>query len=319
MSNSDKTFIRVFRKDAEPTIEPVEVPPAQTVELHSTKEHKLAVVVDDEPETATDCQSDHAECVPRVICEVFDFGNTTGTNVITTGLFLDAVDQVARQQRAASRHEFAAFEVDRFALPRPCEVIEEYAADTLDDVADRMAKSLESGRNLVSVRSWARGAGRTTLSICMARRLAYHGKSVLLIDGDFDNPRLATQLGVKFETGWEATLGESVDAESCCVSSVRDGFSIMPLVDGEIDFVDIDVVEQTKKILAKVCDEFDVVMVDAGPGSQIWDHPSIAEQLGIVIVQDNRRPETEIDDLVNRMKRRGTPILGLIGNFSKAA
>ena len=319
MSNSDKTFIRVFRKDAEPTVEPAEVPRAQAVELQSTANQELAVVVEEPSEATTECSGDPGECVPRVICEVFDFENTAGTNVITTGLFLDAVEQITQPQRDTSRHEFAAWEVDQFQLPRPCEVIEEYAADTLDDVAARLTQTLEPERNLVSVRSWTRGAGRTTLSICMARRLAYHGKSVLLIDGDFDNPRLASQLGVKIETGWESSIGNSVNVESCCVSSVRDGFSIMPLADGELDFVDVDVVSQTRQILNDVCGKFDVVMVDAGPGSQIWDHPSIAEQLGIVIVQDNRRPETEIDDLVNRLKRRGTPILGLIGNFTKAA
>ena len=45
----------------------------------------------------------------------------------------------------------------------------------------------------------------------------------------------------------------------------------------------------------------------------------VAEQLGIVVVQDNRRPESEKDDLVNRMKRRSTPVLGLIENFARAA
>ena len=318
MSNSDKTFIRVFRNDAEPTVESVDVTEAQTVQLHAKKEDELAVVSESEL-GSTDDSDAAAECMPRVICEVFDFADTIGTNVITTGLFLDAVDQIVQQQREASRNEFAAWEVDQFALPKPCEVIEQYAAETLDDVATRLIESIEPDRNLVSVRSWARGAGRTTLSICMARRLAHQGQRVVLIDGDFDNPQLANQLGVKFDVSWESSIDGTVSLESCCVSSVRDGFSIMPLVEGDIDFVDVDVVEHTKSVLTLLSERFDVVMVDAGPGSQIWDHPAIAEQLGIVIVQDNRRPETDVHDLVNRMKRRGTPILGMIENFSKAA
>ncbi|MCA9216255.1 MAG: hypothetical protein KDB27_24470, partial [Planctomycetales bacterium] len=98
-----------------------------------------------------------------------------------------------------------------------------------------------------------------------------------------------------------------------------DGFSMLPLVDGDVDFVDQEIIANMKDVLAELCGEFDVVMIDAGPGSQIWDHPTVVEQLGIVIVRDNRRPQAEIDDLVNRLKRRGTPVLGLIENFARAA
>ncbi|MCA9213592.1 MAG: hypothetical protein KDB27_11030, partial [Planctomycetales bacterium] len=224
MSNSDKTFIRVFRKGAQTDVEAVDVPNAQPVTLTATADRTLAVQPD-----SPDCDADipDDEVVPRVIFEAFDFEDMTGTNVITTGLFLDVVDKYV-QERSAGRNTFASWEVDRFSLPRPCEIIEQYATSVLDDVSNRALESVTPERNLLSVRSWARGAGRTTLAICLARRLACHGKSVVLIDGDFDNPQLASQLGVQIAAGWEVALSGENTPNSCCVSSVRDGFSMLP-------------------------------------------------------------------------------------------
>jgi len=141
----------------------------------------------------------------------------------------------------------------------------------------------------------------------------------VLIDGDVDNPRLGSQLGVSPTHGWEATISGDASLEDCCISSLRDCFTILPLMDEGVDFVDTESSTSMRTTLTKLSEKFDVVLIDAGPGSQIWDHPSVADQVGIVIVQDRRRPETDVQDFANRMKRRSTTVLGLIENFSKAA
>lgn len=318
MSNSDQKFIRVFGKGQEETAESPLSSNLPVGQLDSVKRRQV------EGSAATELGAEESEDglstdAPKVICEVYDYGSTSGTNVVTAGLFLDAVDEAVQRKDASVRQVFAAWEVDRFDLPKPCEVIEKYAAPTLDEVADKVLENTDPSRRFVSVRSWTRGAGRTTLAICMARRLAHFGKKVVLVDGDIDNPRLASQLGVTVDQGWESTLTGEVELSDCCVSSVNDKFSILPLFNDEIDIAEPAMIDRIRDLFTQLCGAFDVVLIDAGPGSQIWDHTADGEQLGIVVVQDRRRPDTDVDDLVKRMKRRSTSVLGLIENFSKAA
>jgi len=151
MANSDRTFIRVYGDETEPTLESVETPKPNVVALHSDEEGDLKTHAASESSVLAGIAGN--SCQPRVICEVYDYQSVSGTNVITTGLFLDAVEQAAerRQSNSAARQKstFASWEVDRFELPRPCEVIEQCAPTTIDDIFARVLQSNQPTKKLV--------------------------------------------------------------------------------------------------------------------------------------------------------------------------
>jgi Mrp family chromosome partitioning ATPase len=212
-----------------------------------------------------------------------------------------------------------AWEVDQFAMSDCCKFVERHGT-CLDDITLRIIAAAGSRKNVIPVRSWTRGEGRTTIAICLARKLAGLGLNVILLDADFDNPCLGPQLGITIEHGLDDVLAQRVPLAEACVSSIEDGLSVVPLRSPDIMIHDSHVQGRLAAVIESLSDHYDMVLIDAGPGSQVWDHGITVRQLGAVVVQDLRRTVAgNSDPLLSSMKRRRTLVLGLIENFSKAA
>jgi Mrp family chromosome partitioning ATPase len=212
-----------------------------------------------------------------------------------------------------------AWEVDEFSISDCCKFIERHG-ECLNDVTLRIVAAAGTRKNVVSVRSWTRGEGRTTISVCLARKLANLGLNVVLVDADFDNPSLCQELGVNIESGLENVLRQEADLAEACVSSLEDSLTFVPLRSADVEWHEQRVQRQWVDIVNQLSNRYDIVLIDAGPGSQIWDQGIAARQVGVVVVRDERRaPSDKVEQLMTGMKRRRLPVLGLIENFSKAA
>ena len=207
-----------------------------------------------------------------------------------------------------------AWQVDSFRIPPVCGMIQEQARETLNELSGRLIAATGVGQNVVSVRSLWRGVGRTTMTITLASWLARVGIRTVVIDADFESPDLASQLGVEVDAGWEQDLLGDADAREFCLASAADGFSIVPLSES------VDADETVKDRLAEVVNvmsrHYDLVLIDGGPGADVWERRIASRQLGVLAVQDaRRRHEDELSILFGGLTRMQLRILGVVGNF----
>jgi Mrp family chromosome partitioning ATPase len=197
---------------------------------------------------------------------------------------------------AAEPHK-PALEVDAVRWPAVCETLLARHAERFDRLAAEIRHEVESGHKVTAISGIRRGEGRTTLALCLARRLAAGNTKIALVDADFSNPSLAAQLSIAIEQGWEAALdGEATMWESM-IESVADRFAIAPLAANVAKHDITPAAFRIAAVLGELAEHYDVVLLDAGPiGAESvttgWLlEPSVGVH-NIILAHDVRRPES---------------------------
>ncbi len=159
-----------------------------------------------------------------------------------------------------------ALEVDHFSWPEPNEGLIERVGSQADELAQELMAEAALGRKVIAVAGDARGAGATTLSLVLARRLAKSGAKVALVDADFAAPQLATRLGLVIGIGWETVLAlpEKTSLWDTMVESVEDRLTVVPLASRSRLTVSGEVLDRLAGCLRQLSDAFDLVLVDVG-------------------------------------------------------
>jgi Mrp family chromosome partitioning ATPase len=194
----------------------------------------------------------------------------------------------------------AEFEVDRFSWPNRVEALLAEASSPLDSVLADVAEAAARGQNVLLLAGERRGAGTSTVALCLARRLAASDFRVALVDGDFQKPALAESLGLAPEVGWDDVLEDDESLSSAMVESVEEGLTLLPLRAGAMN----EALDRSKPTISRHLDElarqFDVVLIDAGAQScdasdDLVDSRQIAlleragESIGgVLLVRDGR-------------------------------
>lgn len=139
---------------------------------------------------------------------------------------LEPLDEAPRIDTGASS---AAFEVRSFCWPDICKSLVERLGPQLDQLTSEIAGAATRGHNIIAFTGCQSGAGSTSLLLCVARRLADAGRRVALVDGDFEEARLAEQLGLAPETGWADVLQRDEPLAEALIESIEDRLSLLPL------------------------------------------------------------------------------------------
>ncbi|MDX1963276.1 MAG: hypothetical protein SFX18_08995 [Pirellulales bacterium] len=159
----------------------------------------------------------------------------------------------------------AAYEVEQFAwLP----VIENLCRDQsagLAQVVRELATESARGKQVFALTSVQRGEGRTTMTQCLARSAALQGLRTCVVDFDTDKPRLAEQLGVALDAGWESLIESPRPLAELLIESLQDRLSAL-LLKGVLP-------PEQWPAQASLCQtwfnqlrrEFDVILVDTAP------------------------------------------------------
>jgi Mrp family chromosome partitioning ATPase len=188
-----------------------------------------------------------------------------------------------------------ALEVDAVCWPPICERLVAQFPDRFDSLADEIRRAAESHCKVVAVSGLGRDEGRTTLILCLARRLAARTK-LAIIDGDFPNPCLAHQLGIGPEAGWETVLSGTQQLSEITIHSAADHIALVPLAAAVESAEPAQLSYRIAVSLAELADHYDLVLVDAGPMS---GEPAAAKRFlqptsgvqGIILTHDVRRGE----------------------------
>ncbi len=172
---------------------------------------------------------------------------------------------------------------------------------------------LEGGRDLWDVPTTyvveaTPGAGSSTAAYALARALAAHDESVVLIDAEGERAELSRRLGLPVNLGLDAVLGQpdllpaaAYDIHGLAVVATR------PLPDaGRLR------ADQLADVLRAAEDRWDRVLVNASTAQG----PALSEAAGgladVVVVVALGTPVAEVRREVGRLRRLGLPLRGAV-------
>ncbi|HEY2760646.1 MAG TPA: AAA family ATPase [Pirellulales bacterium] len=213
-----------------------------------------------------------------------------------------------------------ALEIDAISWPPICELLLAKYGDHFDRLARELKFEAEAGKQAIAIAGLERGEGRTTLALCVARRLATQAVKVALVEADFAAPQLAEHLGIAIEQGWESALVDDAPIDDILIDSLRDGFTIVPLGRAAKqvlrDFIQPQMMPRLKSFFDQLKSHYDLVLIDAGlesshAGSLLLHDSSLG--VDAVIVSHRSRPETarRLAAVCLQLAEAGTPQLGI--------
>jgi Mrp family chromosome partitioning ATPase len=140
----------------------------------------------------------------------------------------------SRQAPAAQQSVDANFlepgtTVASFQWPKICRTLNQQTGPQLDRVADLLRAQASAGHSLVGVMGLFPRVGATTAALCLASRAARRVCRVILADGNFCHPRVASGLDVVPTVGWEEVLKHSAPLADAVIRATDDNLDILAL------------------------------------------------------------------------------------------
>jgi Mrp family chromosome partitioning ATPase len=220
----------------------------------------------------------------------------------------------------AGAEEFSAgLQVDHFAWPKACCRLITAAHEELDHLAVELKQLAGRGR-VVAVASPSRGAGATTVLLCVAQRLALAGIGTVAVDGDLSHPQLGETLGLKPECGWEEVLAGRESLDEVLIESVDDRMAVLPLVKPVPPSRELP--GRVTQSLATLCSHYETVLWNMGPADDWWVlgdlvDRRLAEQIGLLlVVADSRQSDDQLQRICRKATAAGIEQIVLVENFA---
>ncbi len=183
----------------------------------------------------------------------------------------------------------AAWEVDAFEWPEVTDRLLSEEARGFETLLRALQLQRTSPARVVLVTGTRPEEGRSTLSICLARKAAASHLRTLLVDGDIIGGSLDQAAGLEFDLGWQrGEADESVD--ECLVRSLASNLYLMPMGSAAAEqFRTSDKYDRLWDVLRRAAPGFDTIIVDAGLVTDFGDYSIPAPDLidAALLVQGN--------------------------------
>jgi capsular exopolysaccharide synthesis family protein len=169
--------------------------------------------------------------------------------------------------------------------------------------------------NTILITSACCGAGKTTVSILLARSLTQCGKSVLLVDCDVHNPSIAMRFGIKSAPGLLGALMQEADDSQIIVKTSLNGLDVIPAGIGWN--------ENDQELLTNgtfgICldrwrQKYDIILFDGSPILPVADSRIICRQMDgcVMVVQKGHCLRSDIVDALANISSSGGKLFGTI-------
>src|SRR6476660_2921042 len=119
--------------------------------------------------------------------------------------------------------------VASFQWPKICRTLNQQSGPQLDRVADLLRAQASAGHSLVGVMGLFPRVGATTAALCLAARAARRVRRIILADGNFCHPRLASWLDAVPTVGWEEVLKHTAPLADAVIRATDDNLDILAL------------------------------------------------------------------------------------------
>jgi Mrp family chromosome partitioning ATPase len=255
----------------------------------------------------------------RAFIRAYEIGDVDPAGAATAHLEagIDLSSQTARQEPPPAIRPL--LQVDRFAWPEICgSLIAVQAGFT--SLAEEILASIANTTRLLAITSRYRGEGRTTLLLTMAKLLSAGGCRVAMVDGDFQNPQLARQLGILPEAGWEDVLSGRLPLAEALIESNADRIALLPLR-GPVHKSDaLARGPRTASTLETLRHSYQLVLADVGMLSErardLTPLLAVGSFDAAILVRDIRMTSTkELSDAAQRLTDAGIQTYGIAENF----
>jgi len=180
--------------------------------------------------------------------------------------------------------------------PAICETLLAQHGERFNRLAVDVRRGAKTGQKVTGITGIHRDEGRTTLMLCLARRLASNNMKLALVDADFARPQLAKHLGIDASPGWEGVLkGEHLLAD-VMVELVADRMTLVPLgAPVNVDWTGPTLL-RIATTLSELTEWYDIVLVDAGPlsadsASSRWLVEANVGIQNLIVAHDVRRSQ----------------------------
>jgi Mrp family chromosome partitioning ATPase len=119
--------------------------------------------------------------------------------------------------------------VASFNWPAVCRTLKQQSSVHLDNVVRLLMARAGAGHSLIGVLGLFPRVGATTTALCLASRAASRGRRVILADGNFRSPRLASLLDAVPTAGWEEVMKHTAPLADAVVRSTDDNLDLLAL------------------------------------------------------------------------------------------
>jgi len=157
--------------------------------------------------------------------------------------------------------------------------------------------------------------GKSTVTLNLATALAESGRrSVLVIEADLHRPTLVEQLGLEMWQGLSECLANGVNP----ISSVRRldplGWYLLPAGEPQENPTELLQTEALGKVIQRVSQHFDWVIIDSPPVMPLTDSLSLARQADatLLVARAGRTPDNTIERSIALLGRQR--VLGILLN-----
>jgi Mrp family chromosome partitioning ATPase len=216
----------------------------------------------------------------------------------------------------------ALLEVDRFAWPEECLEILSRSKPGWEGFARHLGDLIAGDTRCMALVSRQRGAGRTTIALAVARHMADRGLRTVVVDADFDNPRLAERCGVSARVGWGDVIESDLPFGEALITAVEDKVTLMPWRGSAGRLMHAPAATRAAEGFRLLREHYDLVVLDAVPlvdGAATAAFGRLLDATGpcaTYLVCDRRSLSDELEaDACASVARAGSTMSGIIHNF----
>ena len=169
---------------------------------------------------------------------------------------------------------------------------------------------------VIGVTSSMRGEGKSTTAINLAYVFAEKGSKVLLIDGDLRIPSVAKKLDIESTPGLADLLRTKEPQIDNLKTYLLDNWYVLPSGDIPPNPSELLGSRRMEKLLNKLRESFDYIIVDLPPVNIVSDAISISDFISgmIVVIREEHTEKKELERCFRQLKLSNVNILGCVMN-----
>jgi Mrp family chromosome partitioning ATPase len=145
------------------------------------------------------------------------------------------------------------------------------------------------------------GDFQTDLAVSLARTAAQIGRRVVLIDGNFRNPRVAHAIGVANQRGLVAALTGRLRLSQCFFRDTRSPAFMLACSQGLQNPAQLLASPAMAQLVAHLRNACDLVVIDGGAVLATNDAAQLARLCDTVLVVSNNTPRQTIEDAMREL------------------
>jgi len=217
----------------------------------------------------------------------------------------------------------ALLEIDRASWPEACQELLARATRQWDQFVEQLIDRMSLRQKCIAISSMARGDGRTTVSLALARHVAARGLRPVVVDVDPENPMLAQACGVSARTGWDDLVASELALGEALITNVEEGVTLMPWRGPAVPVAHLCASLRTCGIFGTLREHYDLVLLDTLPlvgRTTMADLAAFASaiRLDALYLIHNARSATREQTAATcaKLRRAALPLAGLIENFA---